>query len=145
MSSDINNPWMVSNLDSFNYLCCPECVYRSKEESTFQAHAVQNHPRSRVFFNREQPQKKEIEADLYYCCPECSFKTPEPNKFQIHALQKHPQSLAFFTGDSDNTMNKSGTDGDSKNPWEAVKNLEDFSFYCCSECSFRSKEAITYR
>ena len=69
----------------------------------FQAHAVQNHPRSRAFFSAIQyhePQaKKEISEDLYYCCPECDFKTAEPNKFQIHALQKHPLSLAFFTGD----------------------------------------------
>ena len=72
---------------------------------TFQAHAVQNHPRSRTFFNREQPGKKEIGEDLYYCCPECDFKSQEPNKFQIHALQKHPQSLAFFTGDQ---QDKSG-------------------------------------
>ena len=39
----------------------------------FQAHAVQNHPRSRTFFNREQPGKKEIGEDLFYCCPECDF------------------------------------------------------------------------
>ena len=66
---------------------------------------MQNHPRSRAFFNAMQyvqPQaKKEISEDLYYCCPECDFKTSEPNKFQIHALQKHPLSLAFFTGDQD--------------------------------------------
>ena len=30
------------------------------------------------------------------------------------------------------------------NPWE-VKSLEDFSYYCCSECSFKTKEAATYR
>ena len=47
---DSNNPWAVNCIDSFNFLCCPECVYRSKEESSFQAHAVQNHPRSKAFF-----------------------------------------------------------------------------------------------
>ena len=31
-----SNPWDVPQIDSFNFLCCPECVYRSKEESTFQ-------------------------------------------------------------------------------------------------------------
>ena len=73
-------------------------------EFSLQAHAVQNHPRSRAFFNamQYQPQaKKEISEDLFYCCPECDFKTAEPNKFQIHALEKHPQSLAFFSGEDE--------------------------------------------
>ena len=30
------------------------------------------------------------------------------------------------------------------NPWE-VKSLDDFSYYCCTECSFRTKEAPAYR
>jgi len=137
-----SNPWDVPQIDSFNFLCCPECVYRSKEESTFQAHAVQNHPRSRTFFNREQPGKKEIGEDLFYCCPECDFKSQEPNKFQIHALQKHPQSLAFFTGDQQDKSEEENKE--TLNPWE-VKSLDDFSYYCCTECSFRTKEAASYR
>ena len=44
------NPWRVDSIQSFNYFCCPECVYRSKEELTFQAHALQNHPQSETFF-----------------------------------------------------------------------------------------------
>ena len=37
-----------------NFLCCTECVYRSKEESSFQVHAVQNHPKSEAFFKTQQ-------------------------------------------------------------------------------------------
>ena len=33
---------------------------------------------------------------------------------------------------------------DTLNPWE-VKSLDDFSYYCCTECSFRTKEATSYR
>ena len=44
------NPWEVDNIDAFCYFCCPECVYRSKEEFSFQAHALQNHPKSETFF-----------------------------------------------------------------------------------------------
>ena len=36
-----SNPWDVPQIDSFNFLCCPECVYRSKEESTFQVRFIQ--------------------------------------------------------------------------------------------------------
>ena len=44
-------------------------------------------------------------------------------------------SIAFFSEEE----NK-----DTLNPWE-VKSLDDFSYYCCTECSFRTKEAASYR
>ena len=44
------NPWLVDSLDAFSYWCCPECVYRSKDTSSFQAHALQNHPQSLALF-----------------------------------------------------------------------------------------------
>ena len=49
-TSLIQNPWHVDSLQAFSYLCCPECVYRCQEETSFQAHAVQNHPKSVVLF-----------------------------------------------------------------------------------------------
>ena len=45
------NPWQVDSLSAFNFLCCPECVYRSKEEHSFQDHALANHPQSFTFFH----------------------------------------------------------------------------------------------
>jgi len=45
------NPWQVESLSAFNFLCCPECVYRSKEEIAFQDHALTNHPQSKTFFH----------------------------------------------------------------------------------------------
>ena len=35
-----SNPWDVPQIDSFNFLCCPECVYRSKDEGTFQVRFI---------------------------------------------------------------------------------------------------------
>ena len=29
------NPWLVENIDDFNFLCCPECAYKSKDEDAF--------------------------------------------------------------------------------------------------------------
>jgi hypothetical protein len=52
------NPWQVENIEVFNYYCCPECVYRAKEEFDFQVHAIQNHVQSRTLFNHEQQQPK---------------------------------------------------------------------------------------
>ena len=42
------NPWMVPSLNEFTFLCCPECVFRSKIATSFQTHAIQNH---QSFFN----------------------------------------------------------------------------------------------
>ena len=54
MTYEIFNPWVVRSIDSFNFLCCPECVFRSKEKSSFQSHAIENHPKSKVFFCANQ-------------------------------------------------------------------------------------------
>ena len=100
MSEEDHNPWAVPNIDSFNFLCCPECVYRSKEESSFQTHALQNHPKSKKFFKYEETDK--IDANLHYCCPECTYRSKNMNNFQIHALENHPLCLVFFNQESDN-------------------------------------------
>ena len=99
-----NNPWQVMDLEAFNFLCCPECVYRSKEDTHFQTHAVQNHPRSKVFFcQMPASQNYKIEDHVFYCCPECEFKSEKENTFKMHALENHPHSLSLFIKDSDST------------------------------------------
>ena len=42
------NPWLVENLDDFNFLCCPECAYKSKVDEAFIDHAIENHPKSKA-------------------------------------------------------------------------------------------------
>ena len=54
------NPWQVENIEVFNYYCCPECVYRAKEEFDFQVHAIQNHVQSRTLFNHEHVQSRTL-------------------------------------------------------------------------------------
>ena len=98
MSYEIFNPWVVRSIDSFNFLCCPECVFRSKEKSSFQSHAIENHPKSKVFFRSKQRETQKTGSNLFYCCPECVYKSEDVNQFQIHALEKHPStSMAFFS------------------------------------------------
>ena len=48
------NPWNVQSVHDFNYFCCPECVYRAKEEVSFQAHALQNHSLSKILFHNNE-------------------------------------------------------------------------------------------
>ena len=98
MTYEIFNPWVVRSIDSFNFLCCPECVFRSKEKSSFQSHAIENHPKSKVFFSSNQRETQKTGNNLFYCCPECVYKSEDVSAFQIHALEKHPStSMAFFS------------------------------------------------
>ena len=58
------NPWKVSSVEDFNFLCCPECVFRSKETSSFEAHALKNHPlASTLFVENDFPHKCDIKLD----------------------------------------------------------------------------------
>jgi len=50
-----NNPWLVESIQDFYFLKCPECDFDSKEENSFQDHAVENHPLSFVFFMKSEP------------------------------------------------------------------------------------------
>ena len=64
------NPWDVENLHDFYFLCCPECVYRTKEETEFTTHCVNLHPNSMRFFNK-------VEQD-----PEFKNEPSEPLEFE---------------------------------------------------------------
>ena len=46
------NPWWVDSIESFSYYCCPECIFRTKEEDFFQIHAIENHVQSKDFFQK---------------------------------------------------------------------------------------------
>ena len=58
------NPWLVDSIEAFSFYCCPECVFRSKEEDYFQAHALQNHVLSRsLFLESSDKSQDEIKED----------------------------------------------------------------------------------
>jgi len=61
------NPWQVESIKSFNFFCCPECVYRSKEESTFEDHALQNHPQSKILFHDVQVKEEDCKDENLSC------------------------------------------------------------------------------
>jgi uncharacterized Zn-finger protein len=44
------NPWQVDSIQEFSFLKCPECAFDSKEEDTFENHAIENHPLSFILF-----------------------------------------------------------------------------------------------
>ena len=58
MKAYSKNPWLVENIDEFNFLCCPECAYKSKDEVLFETHAIENHPKSSVLFKKGEGSDK---------------------------------------------------------------------------------------
>ena len=46
------NPWLVTCVQDFWFLRCPECTFDTKEEYIFQDHAVENHPASFALFGK---------------------------------------------------------------------------------------------
>ena len=44
------NPWLVENIEAFNFYCCPECDFQSKDGDYFKRHAMESHKKSKVFF-----------------------------------------------------------------------------------------------
>ena len=47
------NPWNVPTLSDFMFYNCPECVYKSRDDTDFQTHAVVNHyPQAKYFFEK---------------------------------------------------------------------------------------------
>ena len=52
------NPWQVDNLQSFLFLNCPECVFKTKQAKAFQNHALGKHHLSNVLFSELTESKK---------------------------------------------------------------------------------------
>ena len=48
MKTYAQNPWLAQDILDFNFLCCPECAYKSKVENLFIEHAVEIHPKSKI-------------------------------------------------------------------------------------------------
>lgn len=72
----MTNPWKVSSIHVFNYFCCPECVFRSQEINSFEAHAVQNHPLASVLFGQtidDLELKNDIEEIKYESIEDFQF------------------------------------------------------------------------
>ena len=47
-----SNPWNVDNIVAFYCLKCPECPFYTKEETSFQNHALDDHPLSQILFGK---------------------------------------------------------------------------------------------
>ena len=48
------NPWEVDSIREFYFLKCPECDFTHREEKEFQNHAIDTHPLSIPFFEKNE-------------------------------------------------------------------------------------------
>ena len=56
ISSTLQHLWKVGSIEEFKFYCCPECVYKSKEELIFQYHLNEKHfskSSSKLFLSNE--------------------------------------------------------------------------------------------
>jgi hypothetical protein len=66
----VDNPWQVRSIQAFSCLKCPECTFITKEENSFQNHAVKSHPLSYVgyasiFFGRSSSNSEILSPKSY--------------------------------------------------------------------------------
>ena len=54
------NPWEVDSIREFYFLKCPECDFTHKEENFFQNHAIDSHPLSIPFFEKNEFAMEEL-------------------------------------------------------------------------------------
>ena len=59
-----SNPWNVDNIVAFYCLKCPECSFYTKEEISFQNHALDDHPLSQILFGKCKADSDNPDTDL---------------------------------------------------------------------------------
>ena len=91
MADEISNPWAVTSIESFNYLCCPECVFRSKEELSF----YPSNTCAQLAFSKLKISWQEA---IYV-----SIHGRDSTKL-IEALKSKPSSLAIITDSNNNGL-----------------------------------------
>ena len=57
----VENPWLVENINSFVFLNCPECVFKTKNKNNFQDHAIKKHPLSCTLFEKSSAKTEPID------------------------------------------------------------------------------------
>ena len=96
------NPWLVESIQDFYFLKCPECEYDTKEEYSFQDHAVENHPLSFVFFMKSEPANIDNVLDVSILpkeqvherkkrkpCPYCDHTSANSSNLRKHIAAFH--------------------------------------------------------
>ena len=101
------NPWQVESIQEFLFLKCPECPFDSKEEETFQDHAIENHPLSFILFG------KSLKEECFY-----DPLTIDGHKLNIEEdlnIKGEPVNLFLSSISDEESFDKSGNSEDYEN------------------------------
>ena len=90
------NPWQVESLDDFTFICCPECTFKSKTESSFQNHALDNHPQCLAFFS-ENLESHGLDNENIDIKEEPLISIPE--ELPSHSIDNQSQCEVAFEND----------------------------------------------
>ena len=97
-----DNPWVVDNLKDFWFMNCPECVYKTKTENSFQDHAFENHPLSFVLFETYAKTNPGSENNNCDDSPEIdSVEQDETNNFVVKFKEEEDKVEKILKGSLD--------------------------------------------
>ena len=82
----MDNPWLAEDIQAFVFINCPECPSSFKHEDQFQDHALENHPRSSVFFNETLEVTLIQNEDIVI---ESIFESPVKQRKEIQSHKNH--------------------------------------------------------
>lgn len=127
------NPWLVDSVQSFTFLCCPECTYRSKESETFEVHALQNHPMSLSLFRKDHEQVKDEPIE------ETEHDEQDTSDVKEALGDVHEEFKEEFNETSDDDTYVPQKQTPKKNKNGKTKSSKPAKEFECNQCSFKTK------
>ena len=107
-----NNPWLAGNIESFLFLNCPECTFKTKQKHIFQGHAIENHPLSCELFNESfnpeifDPGHLDISSKYDKTLEEVMFEDDLPLDVGLDYIDEKPKTPKKFKRRMYNDMDK---------------------------------------
>ena len=99
MDSIDQNPWHVPTLDKFLFYCCPECDFKTKEQSGLFDHALETHESSHESLVslssnniKKEPPEERNKSNFEFNCNECSFASEDLTDINYH-LAEHSSRI----------------------------------------------------
>ena len=94
-----SNPWEVSNLECFQYYCCPECDQRHQSKQVFLQHALEQHPKSIRPIEKMQEitniKSKTNNKKGHHSCNICGNQFTSAQRWANHLKTIHGDSKPF--------------------------------------------------
>ena len=122
------NPWSVDNIEVFSFYCCPECIFRSKEQNFFEAHALQNHDQSIDFFLEDNYETEEDHIEMDPEISKLKLETKDDLKQSSESNNPRPVIIPLLKKSSlMENLDKNGSD------FHDLKDCESFDYQSESE------------